>query len=192
MEEKKLIRLSQEGDEEAFGLLVKKYQRKVFCLAYSFMHNRETADDLAQEAFIKAYFGLSKFKFKSTFGTWLYRITINTIKDHLRKKERMNKVSIHDIHERPSFQEDEARERKRWGDERRRIVHQFIQTLPEKYRTILTFRDIEGFSYQEISQILQISPGTVDSRLHRARKMLRDKLKPLLRKKGGEDEMQKI
>lgn len=191
MEEKKLIRLSQEGDEEAFGLLVNKYQGKVFCLAYCFTHNRETADDLAQEAFIKAYFGLSRFKFKSTFGTWLYRITINTIKDHLRKKERMNKVSIQDIHERFSFHEDEEKERemKKWEEERRRIVHQFIRTLPEKYRTILTLRDIQDFSYQEISQILQISPGTVDSRLHRARKMLWGKLKPLSRKKGGEDEM---
>ncbi len=191
MEEKELIRLSQEGDEEAFSLLVIKYQRKVFCLAYGFTHNRETADDLAQEAFIKAYFGLSRFKFKSTFGTWLYRITINTIKDHLRKKERMNKVSIQDIHERFSFREDEERERetKKRQEERRRIVHQFIQTLPEKYRTILTLRDIQDFSYQEISKILRISPGTVDSRLHRARKMLRDKLKPLLRKKGGDDEM---
>jgi len=191
MEEKKLIRLSQEGDEEAFSLLVNKYQRKVFCLAYGFTHNRETADDLAQEAFIKAYFGLSRFKFKSTFGTWLYRITLNTIKDHLRKKERMNKVSIQDIHERFSFHEEEEKERemKKRQEERRRIVHQFIHTLPEKYRTILTLRDIQDFSYQEISKILQISPGTVDSRLHRARKMLRDKLKPLLRKKGGEDEM---
>jgi RNA polymerase sigma-70 factor (ECF subfamily) len=191
MEEKKLIRLSQEGDEEAFSLLVNKYQRKVFCLAYSFTHNRETADDLAQEAFIKAYFGLSRFKFKSKFGTWLYRITINTIKDHLRKKERMNKASIQDIYERFSLREDEERERemKKRQEERRKIVHQFIQTLPEKYRTILTLRDIQDFSYQEISKILQISLGTVDSRLHRARKMLRDKLKPLLRKKGGEDEM---
>jgi len=82
MEEKELVRLSLEGDEEAFGLLVKKYQKKVFHLAYGFTRDRETADDLAQEAFIKAYFNLSKFKSRSEFGTWLYRITINTVKDY--------------------------------------------------------------------------------------------------------------
>lgn len=191
MEEKDLVRLSLEGDEKAFGLLVEKYHRKVLSLAYGFTRDRETADDLAQEAFIKAYFNLPKFEFKSEFGTWLYRITINTIKDYLRKKERMSKVTIQDIEERLLYQPNELRQRERetWEEDRRRIIHQSIRTLPEKYRIILTLRDVHGLSYENISQILKISPGTVDSRLHRARRMLRKKMEPLLRKKGGNDEM---
>jgi RNA polymerase sigma-70 factor (ECF subfamily) len=190
MEEKKLIQISQAGDEEAFGLLVKKYQRKVFNLAYGFTHDRDTADDLAQEAFIKAYFGLSKFKFRSEFGTWLFRITINTIKDHWRKKKRVREISIQNIQE-MLLQEGGTKqaEKERWEEEIKRIVHKFINTLPKIHRTILTLRDIQGLSYQEISQILQISPGTVDSRLHRARRMLREKLAPFLRKKGGNHEV---
>lgn len=191
MEEKDLVRLSLEGDDEAFGLLVKKYQRKMLNLAFGFTQDRETADDLAQEAFIKAYFNLPKFEFKSEFGTWLYRITINTIKDYLRKKERMSKVSIQDIEERLLHQPNEVRqkEREKWEEDKRRLIHQSIRTLPEKYRIIVTLRDVHGLSYENISQILKISPGTVDSRLHRARKMLRKKMEPLLRKKGGNDEM---
>lgn len=191
MEERDLVRLSLEGDEEAFGLLVKKYHRKVLNLAFGFTRDRETADDLAQEAFIKAYFNLPKFEFKAEFGTWLYRISINTIKDYLRKKERMSKVSIQDIEERLISQPNELRQRERetWEENRRRLIHQSIRTLPEKYRIIITLRDVYGLSYENISQILKISSGTVDSRLHRARRMLRKKMEPLLRKKGGNGEM---
>lgn len=192
MEEKELVRLSQRGDENAFERLVKKYQKKVFRLAFGFTRDRETADDLAQEAFIKAYFNLPRFQFKSEFGTWLYRITINTIKDYLRRKERMSKISLQDMEEKPFYAEDEAkqRERQKREEERRRSVHRVIRSLPEKYRIILTLRDIHGMSYEEISRLLRISPGTVDSRLHRARKMLRERMEPFLR--GGDDEMQKI
>lgn len=192
MEEKELVRLSQRGDENAFERLVKKYQKKVFHLAFGFTRDRETADDLAQEAFIKAYFNLPRFQFKSEFSTWLYRITINTIKDYLRKKERMSKISLQDMAEKPFYAEDEAkqRERQKREEERRRSVHRVILSLPEKYRIILTLRDIHGMSYEEISRLLRISPGTVDSRLHRARKILRERMEPFLR--GGDDEMQKI
>lgn len=194
MEEKELAQLSKEGDQEAFGLLVKKYERKVFNLAFGLTQDKETADDLAQEAFIKAYFGLPQFKFKSEFGTWLYRITINLIKDYLKKKERMSKTWIQDIRENPFLQEDEVKrkEEEKMKEEQRKFVHRFIRTLPEKYQIILSLRDIHGFSYDEISKILKISPGTVDSRLHRARKMLRKNIEPFLRVKGGDDEMQKI
>jgi len=104
----------------------------------------------------------------------------------------MSQIIIQDMTEKPLFREDEAKQREReiWEEERRRSVHKVIRSLPEKYRLILTLRDINGLTYEEISRILKISPGTVDSRLHRARKMLREKVKQFLR--GGEDEMQKI
>lgn len=191
MKERELVELSKKGDAEAFAALVNKYRGKVYSLAFGLTQNREIADDLAQEAFIKAYFGLPKFKFRSEFGTWLYRITINLIKDYLRKKERMRKFSTDKIRGNPFLQEDEAkrREKETIEEERRKFLHKFIRTLPEKYQIILSLRDLRGFSYQEIAKILKISPGTVDSRLHRARKMLRKKIEPFLRQKGGSYEM---
>ncbi len=187
MEDKKLVQLSQQGNQEAFSQLVKKYQRKVFNLALSLAQNKDIADDLAQEAFIKVYFALPKFKFKSKFSTWLYRITINVIKDYLRKKERLSRIPQELIQVNPFLEGDEItiRKKEKTTEIKRKIVHYFIDQLPEKYQTILVLRDIHGFSYQEISKILKISPGTVDSRLFRARKKLRQKIEPYLRQKGG-------
>ena len=191
MEEKELVRQSKEGNEEAFASLVKKYKTKVFNLAWSLTRDRETADDLAQEAFIKAYFALSTFQFKSEFGTWLYRITVNHVKDYLRKKSKMSKMLFEKMKEMPLVQENEIikKEKERIIEQRKKFVHQCLQTIPEKYKLILSLRDIQGFSYAEITKILKISPGTVDSRLHRARKMLRKKLGPFFIQKGGYHEM---
>jgi len=193
MEERELVRLSQEGDEEAFALLVKKYEAKVFRLAMSLTQNCEVSDDLAQEVFIKAYFSLPKFRFKSEFGTWLYRIAINQIRDHLRKrKSRMKEISLEAMRENLFAQRDEMlrEELEQVEEKRRELVHKFLQDLPEKYQIILALRDLQGFSYEKISKTLKISPGTVDSRLYRARKMLRKKLAPFLSQKGGIHEMQ--
>jgi len=191
MEEKELVRLSKEGDEEAFASLVKKYKTKVFNLAWSLTRDRETADDLAQEAFIKAYIALPKFQFKSGFGTWLYRITVNHVNDYLRKKNKMSKMLFEKMKETPHFQEDEMKkiEKEQIGEQTIKFVRQGLKTLPEKYQVILSLRDIQGFTYEEITKILKISPGTVDSRLHRARKMLRQKLAPFFSQKGGNHEM---
>ena len=191
MEEKELVQLGQKGDEEAFAVLVRKYRIKVFNLAYSLTRNQDVADDLAQEAFIKAFFALSKFNLKSEFGTWLYRITVNHVKDYLRKKGRMRRIRLENIKEISFIQEDETirKEREHAEEQRRKLVHKAIQALPEKYQIILSLRDIQGFSYGEIAKILKIFPGTVDSRLYRARKMLRKKLAPFLIQKGGSYEM---
>ena len=187
MEEKELVRLSKEGDEGAFAVLVKKYKIKVFNLAFSLTRDQDIADDLAQEAFIKAYYALPRFQLKSGFGTWLYRITINHVRDYLRKKSRMRQIPIDSIKESAVLQEDEEmkKEEKFTEEQRRKLLHQTLQALPEKHQAILSLRDIQGFSYEEISRILKISHGTVDSRLHRARKLLRKKLAPFLSQKGG-------
>jgi RNA polymerase sigma-70 factor (ECF subfamily) len=187
MEEKELVRLSKDGDESAFAVLVKKYRIKVFNLAFSLTYDRDIADDLAQEAFIKAYYALPRFQLKSGFGTWLYRITINHVRDYLRKKGRVIQISIDNIKESAVLQEDDAmkKEEKFTEEQRRKLLHQTLRTLPEKHQAILSLRDIQGFSYEEISKILKISPGTVDSRIHRARKILRKKLAPFLSQDGG-------
>ncbi len=191
MEEKELVRLSREGSQEAFAELVKKYRIKVFNLAFSLTRDRDVADDLAQEAFIKAYYALPRFQFRSGFGTWLYRIAINQVRDYLRKKSRIIEISIENIKESSILQKDKTmkKEKESTEEQRKQIIHQSIRSLPEKHQVILSLRDIQGFSYEKISKILKISPGTVDSRIHRARKMLRKKLAPFFSHKGGEHEL---
>ena len=193
MEENRLVEQSKQGDEESFGVLVKKYKTKVFNLAYSLTRDRETADDLAQEVFIKVYYALEKFKFKSGFGTWLYRIAINHIKDHLRKQGKKRHLSLEAMRSEPAHPDDEIQRRENMQEsaEKKKILRETLRTLPEKYQVILTLRDIQGHSYEEIAGILRLSPGTVDSRLHRARKMLRKKIAPFLSQEGGNHEMQK-
>ena len=184
IEDKELVRLSREGDKEAFSLLVKRYETKVRHLAYQFTRNSAVAEDLAQEVFIKAYFGLPKFKGQSGFGTWLYRIGVNHVKDYLRKKpkELSLEVAPQDLSASADALagEEEAREDAR----RKSVVRTCLQTLPANHRIILTLRDIEGLPYEEISKTLKISAGTVDSRLFRARRMLRKRVVDFLEKKG--------
>lgn len=191
MEEKQLVRLAQEGRKDAFEELVRKFQPKVFSMALSFTRNREAADDLAQEVFLKAYLALPRFHGKSGFGTWLYRISVNHIKDHLRKKGRAKEVSLDDVRE-ITFSDKEQAERaecERETEARRTLVQRFVEALPEKYRVILTLRDVQGLPYEDISRVLKLSPGTVDSRLHRARRMLRTRLAPHLAGLGGTHEL---
>jgi len=191
MDEKQLVRLAQDGSQAAFEELVTKYQSKVFSMTMSFIRNREAADDAAQEVFLKAYLAIPKFHLRSEFGTWLYRITINHIKDVLRKRGRAREVSLEDVRELSIADENavEKAEAERQTETRKGLVLSCVQRLPEKYRVILTLRDIQGLPYDEISQVLHMSPGTVDSRLHRARRMLRTKLAPYLGQEGGSHEM---
>jgi RNA polymerase sigma-70 factor (ECF subfamily) len=188
MDEKDLIRRSQKGDGEAFGQLIERYRTKVFSLAYGFAKGRETADDLAQEVFVKVYFALPKFKFQSEFGTWLYRVAVNHIKDFLRKnKGRSKDVSLEDVGEKALTAETAGPEDTFVEESRRALVQAALRRLPEKYQVILTLRDIEGLSYDDISRILGLSAGTVDSRLHRARQKLREKLTAQLSRQGGDN-----
>jgi RNA polymerase sigma-70 factor (ECF subfamily) len=191
MDEKKIVRLAQEGSEDAFAELVRTYQSKVFSMALSFTRNREAADDLAQEVFLKAYLALPKFRFKSEFGTWLYRISVNHIKDYLRKKGRVREVSLDEVRELPSADDEQAVliEEEKEAEARKNLVRKVVESLPEKYKMIITLRDIQGLAYERISEILNLSPGTVDSRLFRARRILRKKLAPYLEGEGGAYEM---
>ncbi|MBC7362304.1 MAG: sigma-70 family RNA polymerase sigma factor [Candidatus Aminicenantes bacterium] len=188
MDENQVVKLAQQGDQEAFSMLVKSYQNKVFGLAVNIVHNRETADDLAQEIFLKVYLSLPRFRFQAEFGTWLYQIAINHIRDYLRKhKKEKDDLRLDDIPE-PGSEEKEVSLKlaENQEEERRKmLLRQKLEEMPEKYRLILSLRDIQGLSYEEIGKILKLSPGTVDSRLHRARRLLRKKLAPFLSQEGG-------
>ena len=190
MEERKLVESARDGSEEAYAELVRAYRSKVFNMAYGFTGNRESADDLAQEVFLKAYLALPRFRFGSTFGTWLYRIAVNHIRDFLRKGARVKEVSLEAVGE-PAAGGDAvlAMEKEREDEGRRRLVRRELEALPEKYRLVLTLRDVEGLPYEEIARVLGLSPGTLDSRLHRARKMLRKRVAPALGREGGSHEM---
>ncbi len=168
------------GDGEAFDILVKKYQNYVINTIYSLSGKTQLAEDIAQEVFIKVYQNLSSFKKKAAFSTWLYRITVNTTYNCLKNKK--NYVSLDCIDNNIDFRKtfvnqlDDA--------ERQEIVRKAIASLPFKYRSVLVLKDIEGFSYRDIAQILGCRIGTVESRLFRARSILRKVLFPLLNKES--------
>lgn len=191
MDEKTLVERSRQGRRDAFEELVRMYNQKVFALAYGFVRDRAAADDLAQDIFLKAYQAMPSFRSESGFGTWIYRIAVNHVKDSLRKSARRPTVSLDEVGEGPVAFVDEAESRLRERDEesRRREVLRVLETLPAKYRMILTLRDIEGLPYEEVARILGLAPGTVDSRLFRARRMLRKKMAPYLGGKENDHEL---
>jgi RNA polymerase sigma-70 factor (ECF subfamily) len=190
MEERELVELAREGREDAYAELVRAYQSKVFSMAYGFTGNRESADDLTQEVFLKAYLALPRFRFGSAFGTWLYRVAVNHFRDFLRKRSKVKEVSLEVVGELAAAGDAVATIEKEREDERRRkLVRRELATLPDKYRIVLTLRDVEGLPYEKIARVIGLSPGTLDSRLHRARKMLRKRLSPALGREGETHEM---
>ena len=175
MDEREIIERVKQGDNEAFGILVERYQTKVYNLALRMCGNEDDAFDLAQDAFVRAWKGLSGFQFESAFSTWLFRLTSNLCLDYLRAKKRRAAVSLT-----MSGEEDEQAqldvpdpamtpEEAVLAAEDRTLLAQAINSLSADYRQIITLRAINDLSYAEIAKILQIQEGTVKSRLSRAR-----------------------
>lgn len=169
-----IIRRFIDGDKSAFQILVKRHKEKVRNIIYITMNNSALVDDIAQEVFITVYKNLKHFRFESQFTTWLYRITVNRCKDYLRK---MNVRKIFS----PLEEGSEVTEFTTPAEHKdvSRIVMDAIGKLPVKLRVPLVLKDIEGFSYQEISETLKCEMGTVKSRIFRGREKLKDILKPL-------------
>ena len=169
-----IIKRFIDGDKSAFQILVKRHKEKVRNIVYITMNNSAMVDDIAQEVFINVYRNLKYFRFDSLFTTWLYRITVNRCKDYLRK---MNVRKIFspledgaEVSEFPAPIEN---------NDVSKIVMGAISKLPVKLRVPLLLKDIEGFSYQEISETLKCEMGTVKSRIFRGRERLREILQPL-------------
>ena len=171
-----LIRQFIDGDSSAFQILVKRHKEKVRNIVYLTMNNSALVDDIAQEVFITVYRNLKYFRFESQFTTWLYRITVNRCKDYLRK---MNVRKIFS----PLEEGTEVTEYTTpvESNDISRIVMDAISKLPVKLRMPLVLKDIEGFSYQEISETLKCEMGTVKSRIFRGRERLKEILQPLER-----------
>ena len=181
-----LVRRVQRGDKAGFDLLVIKYQNKILNLISRYVHDQHEAQDVAQEAFIKAYRGLANFRGDSAFYTWLYRIAINTAKNHLITMGR--KVSSQGVDAQEAEQYDgahalheyESPERSALNEEIAGVVQDSIASLPEDLRTALTLREFEGLSYDEIASVMDCPIGTVRSRIFRAREAIDNNLSPLL------------
>lgn len=176
---RELVEKAKQGDQAAFEQLVRDNQNKVYSLALRFTGDRETAADLAQEAFLKAWRGLRGFQGESSFSTWVYRLTANVCIDYLRKKARREPVepavSLDDQHgawaEPADWEQDPQRQLER--SERGQALARGLARLPDWQRQVLVLRELSGLSYQEIGEKLELDLGTVKSRLARARLSLR-------------------
>lgn len=168
-----LIKRFNEGDESVFPGLMNKHKEKVRNIIYLNLGNINSVDDLAQEVFLTVYKNLSHFRFECRFTTWLYRITVNKCKDHRRKMRIRNVfIPLKETGEDLKYSADTE------SAEVKEIVRKAISKLPEKLKTPLLLKDIEGFSYQEIAELVECEIGTVKSRIFRARENLRELLKP--------------
>lgn len=169
-----LVQRFIDGDESVFNQLVIRHKERVRSIIYITVNHPDCIDDIAQEVFVKVYKNLHHFRFESQFSTWIYRITINKCRDHLRKvKLRRMFIPLLD-----SF--DKADQFKNVTEETNtsEIVRNAISQLPEKLKIPLLLKDIEGFSYQEIAESVQCEIGTVKSRIFRAREKLKNLLLP--------------
>ena len=185
--DQQLVERAQKGDKRAFEMLVVKYQRKLTRLLSRFIRNSGEVEDVAQEAFIKAYRALPSFRGESAFYTWLYRIGINTAKNYLVAMGRRAPTSTGlDAEEAETFDDtDRLRdmntpEAELMSKQIAGVVNETMQALPEELRTAITLREIDGLSYEDIAQAMNCPIGTVRSRIFRARETIAAQLRPLL------------
>lgn len=182
-----LVERVQRGDKKAFELLVSKYQRKLLRLVSRLVHDQAEAEDVVQEAFIKAYRAMANFRGDSAFYTWLYRIGINTAKNYLVTQRRRAPTSTDaDIEEAETFVDADGLrdintpESMLATKQIAATVNSAMASLPEELRNAITLREIEGLSYDEIAEAMTCPIGTVRSRIFRAREAIAEKLRPLI------------
>ncbi len=181
-----LVKRVQAGDKSAFDVLVLKYQQKVINLVMRYVHDPHIAMDISQESFIKAYRGLKNFRGDSAFYTWLYRISINTAKNHLVSRSRRMPDDDIDAQEAEQYEgggklrEMSTPENEMMTQEIHSTITTAIEALPDDLRIAITLRELEGLSYEEISDAMDCPIGTVRSRIFRARDSIEKELAPLV------------
>ncbi|MFT5484229.1 MAG: RNA polymerase sigma-70 factor (ECF subfamily) [Halieaceae bacterium] len=188
--DQELVERVQRGDKRAFDMLVLKYQHKIFGLISRYIHDSHEIQDVAQEAFIKAYRALPRFRGDSAFYTWLYRIAINTAKNHLVARGRRPPGTDIDVEDAENYDSGTALrdlenpENALFGEELKAVVNTAIGNLPDDLRTAVTLREFDGLSYEDIADIMGCPVGTVRSRIFRARdaidQKVREQLDPLV------------
>ena len=185
--DQKLVEKAQRGDKRAFGILVEKYHKKLTRLLARMVRDQSEIEDIVQDSFIKAYRAINNFRGDSAFYTWLYRIGINTAKNHLvslgRRPKAMNDVEIEDVENFEDGQELrnlETPENSMMTKEIVATVNDTIESLPDELKEAISLREMDGLSYEEIAELMQCPIGTVRSRIFRAREAIADKLKPLI------------
>lgn len=181
-----LVERVQKGDKRAFDLLIQKYQHRIVSLVTRYVSDSSEAQDVAQEAFIKAYRAIGRFRGDSAFYTWLYRIAINTAKNWIVAKNRRPPSSDIDAVDAEQYgmssrlKETSTPENELLREEIERTVYDTIASLPEDLRTAIMLREMDGMSYEEIATTMECPIGTVRSRIFRAREAIDEKLKPLI------------
>lgn len=184
-DDKALVERLREGDAEALRLVVERYQERVFALVFGVVRDAHEVEDVAQEVFLKVFTRIAAFDGRSQFYTWLYRVAVNAAKDHVKKRVRRPAVALEEADAFPGAAEDPEAHAAR--TETQRLVRAAIDALPVRYREVLALREIEGLSYDEIANVLGISIGTVESRLHRARARLKKRLEKHVRRPGARE-----
>ncbi len=185
--DQQLVERAQRGDKKAFELLVAKYQRRIHRLLSRFIRDPAEIDDVAQEAFIKAYRALPSFRGESAFYTWLYRIAVNTAKNYLVAAGRRAPTSTQfDSEEAEAFDDGHqlrhmnTPEAELMSKQIAATVNETMQALPDELRTAIVLREIDGMSYEDIAEAMNCPIGTVRSRIFRARETIADRIRPLL------------
>ena len=185
--DQKLVEKAQKGDKKAFGMLVEKYQRRLNRLLSRMVRDQSEIEDIVQDSFIKAYRAINNFRGDSAFYTWLYRIGINTAKNHLvklgKRPKAMNEVEIEEIEnfeDAPDLRNHETPESTMMSSQIVASVNQTIAALPNELKEAISLREMDGLSYEEIADLMNCPIGTVRSRIFRAREVIAEKLKPLI------------
>jgi RNA polymerase sigma-70 factor (ECF subfamily) len=172
-EERALIKASQTGDLDAFGQLVQRYQKKVYWIAFSLVGHADDAQDLGQEAFLRVFKAIGRFKLQYNFYTWLYRIVVNLAIDHLRRKGKQQAVSVDEFPTEPAIFGGPERDME--NSELRQRIAETLHSLPAKYKTVIVLRDVHGMSCEEISRIIHCTNATTRWRLHKARELFKQR-----------------
>jgi len=181
-----LVKRVQQGDKRAFDLLVLKYQHKIVSIVHRYVRENADVQDVVQEAFIKAYRALDNFRGDSAFYTWMYRIAINTAKNHLISRGRRPPATDIDVDDAEFLSDSEnlrdldTPEGNYFSDQLHDAVHEAIAKLPEDLRSAVTLREFEGLSYEEIAEVMACPVGTVRSRIFRAREAIDKVVQPML------------
>lgn len=178
MDENKLIERATSGDPAAFNRLMEMHEKRMYAVALRMFGNREDAQDSLQEAMLRVYRSIGGFKGQSSFGTWVYRITMNTCLDEIRRKKNKQSASLDNMLDQGWAPTDEGAspEKRVMQQEMRKSIAQSIQELPEDMRSAIIMRDVHGYSFEEIADTLNVNVGTIKSRISRGREKLREKL----------------